>query len=62
MLATAELIQEAAMPDRLQELLPRWLREVPLYRGSADADQTPVAEILARVPNKYWSMPPSSEL
>src|SRR5512137_1505574 len=31
MLATAELIQEAALPYRLGTLLPRWLREVPLY-------------------------------
>ena len=28
----AELIQEAALPYRLGEVLPRWLREVPLYR------------------------------
>jgi len=34
MLATAELIQEAALPYRLGALLPRWLREVPLYRGT----------------------------
>jgi phenylacetate-CoA ligase len=32
MLATPELIREAAQPARLQSLLPRW-REVPLYRG-----------------------------
>ncbi|MFO1511787.1 MAG: hypothetical protein U1F83_02570, partial [Verrucomicrobiota bacterium] len=31
MLATPELIREAAQPARLQSLLPRW-REVPLYR------------------------------
>jgi phenylacetate-CoA ligase len=32
MLATQEAIQEPAFPRRLGELLPRWLREVPLYR------------------------------
>ena len=32
MLATQELIQEAALPYRLGEVLPRWLREVPLYQ------------------------------
>ena len=32
MLATQELIQEAALPQRLGEVLPRWLREVPLYQ------------------------------
>lgn len=32
MLATQELIREAALPNRLGELLPRWLHEVPLYR------------------------------
>jgi len=32
MLATPELIKEAALPYRLGEVLPRWLREVPLYQ------------------------------
>jgi phenylacetate-CoA ligase len=32
MLATPELIQEAALPYRLGRVLPRWLREVPLYQ------------------------------
>jgi phenylacetate-CoA ligase len=32
MLATAQLIQEAALPYRLAAVLPRWLREVPLYQ------------------------------
>ena len=32
MLGTAELINEAALPYRLGEVLPRWLSEVPLYR------------------------------
>jgi phenylacetate-CoA ligase len=36
MLATQELIQEAALPYRLGQVLPRWLREVPLYQGAAD--------------------------
>ena len=36
MLATQELIQEAALPYRLGEVLPRWLREVPLYRRAGD--------------------------
>lgn len=31
MLATPDLILESAMPERLGELLPRWVREVPLY-------------------------------
>src|SRR5512140_3774076 len=35
MLATAQLIQQAALPYRLDALLPRWLREVPLYQQSA---------------------------
>jgi phenylacetate-CoA ligase len=37
MLATAEIIHEAAMPHRLAELLPSWLQEVPLYQGYAKA-------------------------
>jgi phenylacetate-CoA ligase len=32
MLATPELIQEAAQPHRLAAALPRWLQRVPLYR------------------------------
>jgi phenylacetate-CoA ligase len=35
MLGTAELIKEAAQPYRLGEVLPRWLSEVPLYRGAS---------------------------
>jgi phenylacetate-CoA ligase len=50
MLATAELIQEAALPDRLQELLPRWLREVPLYRALAEAAETSVEVAMQRLP------------
>ena len=36
MLATSELIQEAALPHRLGEVLPRWLREVPLYQRAGE--------------------------
>ena len=36
MLATPELIKEAALPYRLGELLPRWLREVPLYQRAGE--------------------------
>jgi phenylacetate-CoA ligase len=36
MLATQELIQEAALPQRLGAVLPRWLREVPLYQRVSD--------------------------
>ncbi len=36
MLATQELIQEAALPHRLGEVLPRWLREVPLYQRAGE--------------------------
>jgi phenylacetate-CoA ligase len=32
MLATPELIDEGTLPYRLGEVLPRWLREVPLYQ------------------------------
>jgi len=44
MLATPELIQEAAQVSRLRKLLPRW-REVPMYRnslGQLDFSQLPV--------------------
>ncbi len=40
MLATAELLEEAAQPHRLAEVLPHCLREVPLYRHSADEPWT----------------------
>src|ERR1017187_1393891 len=36
MLATSELIQDAALPHRLGEVLPRWLREVPLYQRAGE--------------------------
>ena len=39
MLATPELIQEAALPYRLGEVLPRWLSEVPLYRRTGALPQ-----------------------
>src|ERR1044071_7691469 len=44
MLATPELIQEAAQVSRLGKLLPRW-REAPMYRnslGQLDFSQLPV--------------------
>ncbi len=34
MLATPELLREAALPYRLGQVLPRWLNEVPLYQRS----------------------------
>ena len=40
MLATAELIQEAALPYRLGTLLPRWLREVPLYQRAPELSRS----------------------
>ena len=39
MLATPELIQEAALPYRLGQVLPRWLRDVPLYQRAGDVPQ-----------------------
>ena len=39
MLATPELIQEAAQPYRLGQVLPRWLREVPLYQRPGEPMQ-----------------------
>lgn len=36
MLATSEMIHEAAIPHRLAALLPGWLQEVPLYQGYAE--------------------------
>jgi len=39
MLATLELLQEAALPYRLGRVLPRWLREVPLYQRAGDLPQ-----------------------
>jgi phenylacetate-CoA ligase len=54
MLGTAELINEATLPYRLGEVLPRWLSEVPLYRGVGALPQSsgqavPLAE-LRRLP------------
>ena len=37
MLTTPELMRESALPFRLGEMLPRWLRDVPLYRRANDA-------------------------
>jgi len=41
MLATLELMQEAALPHRLGAVLPRWLREVPLYQRAEGLPQPP---------------------
>lgn len=54
MLATRELIREAALPYRLGEVLPRWLSEVPLYQRTGPAPEfrggrLPLAE-LRRLP------------
>jgi phenylacetate-CoA ligase len=40
MLATPEIIREAAQPYRLGEVLPRWLKEVPLYQRSVYSMRT----------------------
>ncbi len=54
MLATEELIQENALPQRVGKLVPRWLREVPLYRRAAGLfpanDGIPSVEELRRLP------------
>jgi phenylacetate-CoA ligase len=54
MLATPELISESGQPQRLAEVLPRYLAEVPLYRqrGGAAADGAPFVtpESLRRLP------------
>jgi phenylacetate-CoA ligase len=39
MLTTPELIKEAALPYRLGRVLPRWLREVPLYQRTDPVPQ-----------------------
>ncbi|SPE51763.1 hypothetical protein SBV1_1420043 [Verrucomicrobia bacterium] len=52
MLATPELMREAALPNGLGERLPRWLREVPLYRGVAASAASPATGLadLQRLP------------
>ena len=50
MLATPELIQEAALPHQLGQVLPRWLREVPLYQRAgvlprSDGEAVSLAEL-----------------
>jgi phenylacetate-CoA ligase len=54
MLATQELIHEAALPHRLGRVLPRWLREVPLYQNVGDpprqGDETISLADLRRLP------------
>jgi len=54
MLATPDLIREAALPYRLGAVLPRWLREVPLYQQAShlprlEGEAIPLAE-LRRLP------------
>jgi len=39
MLTTPQLLKEAALPNRLGKVLPRWLREVPLYQRRGPAPQ-----------------------
>jgi phenylacetate-CoA ligase len=41
MRAASELIQPTAEPRRLKQWLPRWLREVPLYRRAGWAEALP---------------------
>ena len=45
MLTTLELMRESALPLRLGELLPRWLRDVPLYRRANDPAELSAAEV-----------------
>ena len=49
MLATPELMHEAAQLARLGELLPRW-RELPLYRNLPSGPEAPDRERLAEMP------------
>jgi len=54
MLATAELLEEAAQPHRLAAVLPGFLNTVPLYqaagRATAMADPAGALEVLGRLP------------
>ncbi len=54
MLATPELLEEAAQSDRLATVLPRYLAQAPLYRGAAEilAAESPAATraSLSRLP------------
>ena len=53
MLATTESTRETALPERLGEVLPRWLKEVPLYRATAaaaDVNGTATLDLLHRLP------------
>jgi len=48
MLATSDLIEEAAQPQRLAAVLPRWLSEIPLYqRHPAVPPRAEAAAVLA---------------
>lgn len=54
MLATPELLEEAAQPHRLAAVLPRFLKTAPLYQAAAPtagmADPASVLEALSRMP------------
>lgn len=56
MLATPELILEAAQPRRLAEVVPVWLRRVPLYAARPQAGMAPnlaadrIASVLPSLP------------
>ncbi len=54
MLATPEILMESVMPYRLGELLPGWLREVPLYQTAQAQNLAPsrpiYPETLASLP------------
>jgi phenylacetate-CoA ligase len=46
MLATSDLIHEAAQPQRLAAVLPRWLNEIPLYRRGPAVPESAGAELV----------------
>jgi len=46
MLATSDLIHEAAQPQRLAAVLPRWLNEIPLYRRGPALPETAGADVI----------------
>jgi phenylacetate-coenzyme A ligase PaaK-like adenylate-forming protein len=52
MLTTPEILEAQAQPTRLGALLPRWLEEIPMYRGhaSASTDSEPPLETYSRLP------------
>lgn len=48
MLATPELIQETAQSFRLADVLPRWLSEIPLYRGHGAAPEADGPDVVLK--------------